>query len=204
MSTSLHSSSGHFEVGASGTFRACCGAKASSSGSCRAFCTSAVARRAPIEHFAVPEQIRAAPVEHSAAPGRARAATSRASCGAGLGSSGHFASQLRLRARLERPFRAICGSGPGSTGHFEPFAAPGQARCRKRQQVRCFRARPSRVRPKPRKRVRNPRTEGNFSNRYNRIFGRASRGLDPSRGRRVSRGAMGWESFVATNTFRTA
>ena len=86
------------------------------------------------------------------------------------GSSGHFASQLRLRARLEQPFRTSCGSGPGSSRHFEPTAAPGQARCRKHRQVRCFRARPSRVRPKPRKRVRNPKTEGNFKNRYNRMI----------------------------------
>ena len=72
----------------------------------------------------------------------------RASCGAGPGSSGHFASQLRLWARLEWPFRASCGSGPGSSSHFEQFVAPGQAQRRKRRQVPCFRARPSRVRPK--------------------------------------------------------
>ena len=64
--------------------------------------------------------------EPAAAPGQARAAIS---------------SHLRLRARLEGPFRVSCGSGPGSSGHFEPTAAPGQARCRKRRQVRCFRAR---------------------------------------------------------------
>ena len=130
------------------------------------------ARAALFEHAVAPEEARAAPVEHSALPrwleghqssiSRFRSRFERhlssilrlqgtlerpfrASCGAGPGSSGHFASQLRLRARLERPFRASCGSGPGSSGHFEPTAAPGQARCRKRRQVRCFRARPSRA-----------------------------------------------------------
>ena len=100
-------------MNASGTFRACCGARAGSSGSGRAFCTSVVARRAPVEHFAVPEQIRTAPVEHSAALGQARAA---------------ITSQLRRWVNLERPFRASCGSGPISRGHFEPAAASGQAR----------------------------------------------------------------------------
>jgi hypothetical protein len=45
----------------------------------------------------------------------------RANCGSGPRSSGHFARQLQS-------FRANCGSGPGSSGHFEPTAAPGQAR----------------------------------------------------------------------------
>ena len=56
--------------------------------------------------------------------------TSQAFCGSGARSlpfRDHFASQLRLRARLYRQFRASCGSRPGSTDHFEPAAAPGHA-----------------------------------------------------------------------------
>ena len=128
-------------------------------------------RVALFEHAVAPEEARAAPVEHSALPRwrgghqssisrfrsrferhlssilRLRATLKRlfrASCGAGPGSSGHFASELRLqaklerpirgqarmaisthlrlRARLERPFRAscgsMCGSGQGSRRHF--------------------------------------------------------------------------------------
>ena len=67
------------------------------------------------------------PQRKAADPGQARAAMS---------------SQLRLQAKIERPFRASCGSGPGSTDHFEPPAFPGQARSRKPRQVRRFRARP--------------------------------------------------------------
>ena len=82
----------------SGPRRAFCGSRAGSSGTRRAFCGSGEAREAPVEHSAAPGQARAAPVEYSAAPGQARAAISR---------------QLRLRGRLERPFRAICGPGAG-------------------------------------------------------------------------------------------
>ena len=48
---------------------------------------------------------------------------------------------------LERPFRAPQRSRAGSSGHFERPSGAERARCRKRRQVRCFRARPSRVRP---------------------------------------------------------
>ena len=49
------------------------------------------------------------------------------------------------RGHFERPFRASRDSGPSSTGQFEPCGALGQARSRKCRQVRCSRARPSRV-----------------------------------------------------------
>ena len=73
--------------------------------------------------------------------------TCRAFCGSGARSSsyfepaaarssGHFASQLWLRARLERRFRANCRSRPGSSDHFEPAAAPGQARAAILSQLR--------------------------------------------------------------------
>ena len=70
--------------------------------------------------------------EPAAAPGQARAVISRASCGSGPGSTGHFelaaapgqaqtaisSQRLGLRPRHERPFRASCGSRAGSSGHF--------------------------------------------------------------------------------------
>ena len=101
------------------------------------------ARAALFEHAVAPEQARAAPVEHSALPRRLGGHQSsisrfrsrferhlssilrlwgtlerpfRASCGAGPGSSSHFASQLRLRARLE-------GANVGRCGVFEPGRA---------------------------------------------------------------------------------
>ena len=103
----------HFCGGSKGTSRAFRGSRADSSGTCRAFCGSGARQSS---HF-----------EPAVALGQARAAISRASCGSRPGSSGHFepaaapgqaraaiSSQLRLRARLARPFRANSGSGPGS------------------------------------------------------------------------------------------
>ena len=58
------------------------------------------------------------------------------------GSSSHFERPVEPSG-LERPFRAPQRSRAGSSGHFERPSGAERARCRKRRQVRCFRARPS-------------------------------------------------------------
>jgi len=88
--------------GSSGTRRAFCGSGADSSGTRRAFCGS----------------------------GADSIGTFRVFCDSGAGSSGHFepaaapgqapatiSSQLRLRARLERPYAANSGISRGNAGH---------------------------------------------------------------------------------------
>ena len=108
----------HFRSGAAGTSRAFRGSGADSSGTCRAFCGSGARSSAHLEP--------------AAALGQARAAISRASCGSRparavfssplVQARVAISSQLRLRARLERPFRAMCGSGPGAV--FSSQAEP--------------------------------------------------------------------------------
>ena len=101
----LPSSILHFRGGSKGTSRAFRRSGADSNGTCRAFCGSGARSSGHLEP--------------AVALGQARAAMSRASCGSGPGASGHFeavaapgqarpaiSGHLRLRARLERPFRA--------------------------------------------------------------------------------------------------
>ena len=138
------------------------------------------ARAAPVEHSALPRWLGGHQSsisrfqnkfeQHLSSILRLRGTLERpfrASCGAGPGSSGYFASPLRLQARLEQPFRepaAALGQAraaisslqlrPGPSGHFDPTAAPGQARCRKRRHVWCFRARQA-----PKSEARNSKPE---------------------------------------------
>ena len=75
------------------------------------------ARAALFEHAVASEEARAALIEHSALL-RCRGGHQSSISRFRIGFERHLSSILRLRGTLERPFRASCGAGPGSSGHF--------------------------------------------------------------------------------------
>ena len=113
-------------VGSSCTFGACCGSGQARATRSEPAVAPGQARATLIAHSVAPEQARAAHFEHSDAPGQARAALIEPFAAPGQARAAIFehsaaqgqaraviSSQLRLRGRLERPFRGSCGPRAG-------------------------------------------------------------------------------------------